>query len=191
MKKGEMLSNMIALAAQAHKGQLDKQGQPYILHPIKVMQFLKTEDEEWQCIAIGHDLLEDTNTKESDIYQITESFRVLNGIKALTKVNGEAYEQYKEKVLASKDAMLVKLADLTHNTDIRRLHGITEKDIKRLDRYCKFYTEIKERLAQWKKENVKYAVQLKMWVLLLIHINLILTVMIPKFGCVEIADTNR
>ena len=147
MKKGEILSNMIALAAQAHKGQLDKQGQPYILHPIKVMQFLKTEDEELQCIAIGHDLLEDTDTKESDIYQITESFRVLNGIKALTKVNGETYEQYKEKVLASKDAMLVKLADLTHNTDIRRLHGITEKDIKRLDRYCKFYTEIKERLA--------------------------------------------
>jgi hypothetical protein len=62
--------------------------------------------------------------------------------------HGETYEQYKEKVFASRDAMLVKLADLTHNTDIRRLHGISEKDIKRLDRYCKFYTEIKERLSK-------------------------------------------
>jgi len=128
---------------------LDKQGQPYILHPLKVLSLLKTDDEELQCIAVGHDLIEDTDTTVKDIYEMTESSRVVNGISALSKTgHGETYEQYKEKVFASRDAMLVKLADLTHNTDIRRLHGISEKDIKRLDRYCKFYTEIKERLLK-------------------------------------------
>lgn len=148
MKKGEMLSNMLALAVAKHNGQFDKQGKPYILHPLKVMYYLKSDDEELQCIAIGHDLLEDTDCEFMDIINATTSQRVLDGIISLTKIQGQSYEQYKEMVFASRDAMLVKLADLRHNTDVRRLPGVTEKDIKRLDRYCKFYNEIKERLSK-------------------------------------------
>jgi len=152
MKKGTMISVMIDYAVNMHSGQHDKSGMPYILHPLKVMHYLKTDDEELMCIAIGHDLLEDTGASERDILNMT-SERVCDAIKALTKYTGQTYEEYKEAVFANKDAMLVKLADLRHNSDIRRLKGVTEKDIQRLDRYCKFYNEIKERLSNEIRET--------------------------------------
>ena len=147
MKKGEMLDRMILLATNAHHGQLDKGGRPYILHPLRVMSFLKTDDEELQCIALGHDVIEDTNTTYQDLLDAGMSERVVEGIKALTKVPGYSYEVYKEKVFASKDAMMVKMCDLRHNTDIRRLKGVTEKDLDRIEKYHRFYVEIQARLA--------------------------------------------
>jgi len=147
MKKGEMLDRMILLATNAHHGQLDKGGRPYILHPLRVMSFLKTDDEELQCIALGHDVVEDTNITYQDLRDAGMSERVVEGIKALTKVPGYSYEVYKEKVFASKDAMMVKLCDLRHNTDIRRLKGVTEKDLDRIEKYHRFYVEIQARLT--------------------------------------------
>lgn len=147
MKKGEMLDKMILLATHAHHGQLDKGGRPYILHPLRVMSFLKTDDEELQCIALGHDVVEDTNITYQDLRDAGMSERVVDGIKALTKVPGYSYGDYKEQVFASKDAMMVKLCDLRHNTDIRRLKGVTTKDLDRIEKYHRFYVEIQARLA--------------------------------------------
>lgn len=59
---------------------------------------------------------------------------------------GQTYEEYKEAVFSNKDAMLVKMADLRHNSDIRRLKGVTQKDIERMAKYNQFYLEIKARL---------------------------------------------
>ena len=56
------------------------------------------------------------------------------------------YDEYKEKVFKNPDAMKVKLADLRHNTDIRRLKGVSEKDIERMAKYNRFYLEIMARL---------------------------------------------
>lgn len=142
--KGEMLNAMILMAVNGHYNQFDKSGQPYILHPLKVMHYLKTTDEELQCIAIGHDLVEDTTITYQDLRGAGISERVIAGIKALTKEHGETYEEYKEKVKANSDAIKVKLADLRHNSDIRRLKGVTEKDIKRVIKYHSFYLELKE-----------------------------------------------
>ena len=75
------------------------------------------------------------------------SERVIEGIKALTKQPGQTYEEYKEGVFANPDAMKVKMADLRHNTDIRRLKGVTEKDIARLAKYHQFYMEIKAKMS--------------------------------------------
>jgi (p)ppGpp synthase/HD superfamily hydrolase len=62
MKKGELLGKVLVLATNAHAGQFDRGGKPYILHPLKVMHYLKTDDEELQCIALLHDVIEDTDT---------------------------------------------------------------------------------------------------------------------------------
>jgi (p)ppGpp synthase/HD superfamily hydrolase len=147
MKKGEMLDKMLVLCTNAHHGQFDKGGRPYILHPLRVMSFLKTDDEELQCIALGHDVIEDTNTTYADLREIGISERVIDGIRALTKVPGETYDEYKQRVFANKDAMTVKLCDLRHNTDIRRLKGITEKDVARIAKYHQFYVEIQSKLV--------------------------------------------
>ena len=58
--------------------------------------------------------------------------------------DGQTFEQYKEQVKANHDAVLVKMADLRHNSDIRRLKGVTQKDIERVARYHQFYLELRE-----------------------------------------------
>jgi len=146
MKKGEMLGKMIKLMVDAHDGQFDRGGQPYCCHPLKVMHYLKTTDEELMCIALGHDVVEDTDVTYQDLRAAGMTDRVINGIRALTKQPGQTYEEYKQGVFASRDAMLVKSADLRHNTDIRRLKGVTEKDIARMAKYHTFYLEIQSRL---------------------------------------------
>lgn len=146
MKKGQMLGAMLVLATNAHAGQFDKGGNPYILHPLKVMHYLKSSDEELMCIALGHDVVEDTRTTWADLEAAGMSARVVAGIRALTKMPGQSYAEYKEAVFANPDAMRVKLADLRHNTDIRRLKGVTEKDIERMAKYQRFFLEIQARL---------------------------------------------
>jgi (p)ppGpp synthase/HD superfamily hydrolase len=146
MKKGEMLASMLVIATNAHAGQFDKGGNPYILHPLKVMHYTKSIDEEIQCIALGHDVIEDTPVTYKDLEAAGMSVRVINGIRALTKQPGQTYEEYKEGVFGNKDAMIVKSADLRHNSDIRRLKGVSEKDVARIAKYMIFYSEIQVKL---------------------------------------------
>lgn len=142
-----MLSKMLLLATTEHHDQTDKAGKPYILHCLKVMHYLRSEDEELMCIALGHDLVEDTDVTYTELFHKYKfSNRVIEGIRALTKKRGQTYDEYKEQVFASEDAMRVKMCDLRHNSDIRRLKGVTEKDIARIKKYHQFYLEIKERL---------------------------------------------
>jgi (p)ppGpp synthase/HD superfamily hydrolase len=159
MKKGEMLAKMLVIATNAHAGQFDKGGNPYILHPLKVMHYLKSDDEELMCIALGHDVIEDCSAKKIFVdgaekvisYTMFReeglSERVIAGIKGMTKVPGQTYEEYKEGVFANIDSMKGKAADLRHNSDIRRLKGVTEKDIARIAKYMQFYSEIQARLV--------------------------------------------
>jgi (p)ppGpp synthase/HD superfamily hydrolase len=150
MKKGEMLNAMLVLATNSHAGQYDRGGNPYILHPLKVMHYLKSDDEELQCIALGHDIIEDTDVTYRELEGLGFTGRVINGIRALTKVKGETYDEYKEKVKANRDSARVKMADLRHNSDIRRLKGktVTDKDIARMVKYHNFYLELETLLGE-------------------------------------------
>jgi len=141
-----MLGKMLVLATNSHDGQVDKGGKPYIMHCLKVMHYLKSEDEELMCIALGHDLVEDTKVTYHQLNEAGFSERIIQGIYSLTKQRGQTYDEYKRQVFANKDAMLVKLCDLRHNSDIRRLKGVTEKDVARITKYHQFYLEIKEKL---------------------------------------------
>jgi (p)ppGpp synthase/HD superfamily hydrolase len=110
------------------------------------MHYLKTDDEELMCMALGHDVIEDTSVTYKDLREAGLSERVIEGIRALTKQPGQTYDEYKQGVFANKDAMRVKMADLRHNTDIRRLKGVSEKDLARLAKYHMFYLELQTRL---------------------------------------------
>lgn len=144
---GEMLSRMISLATERHAGQFDKGGRPYILHPLTVMHRLRTDDEELQCIAVGHDLIEDTNVTASELMQAGFSERVVHGIWDITKFDGQTAIEYRDRVKSNRDAVRVKIEDLRHNSDIRRLKGVTEKDIARMVGYHEFYLELRAVLA--------------------------------------------
>lgn len=159
--KGEQLSRMLVLATNRHGGQFDKGGNPYILHPLKVMHYLKTDDEELMCIALGHDLVEDTFKREEDgvasLRHYGMSERVIAGILALTKRQGEQFENYKERVKANPDAVKVKMADLRHNSDIRRLKGVTQKDVDRIERYHRFYLELRDMISNARDDAASVA----------------------------------
>jgi (p)ppGpp synthase/HD superfamily hydrolase len=148
MKKGEMLDKALLLATNAHHGQFDKGGAPYILHPLKVMHYLKSEDEELMCMALLHDAVEDCDVTFVDLEAAGMSQRVIDGVRCLTKQRGQTLGEYKEIVFGSRDAMLVKRADLRHNSDIRRLKGVTHKDLERMAKYHLFYLEISAKLAE-------------------------------------------
>lgn len=147
MRKGEMLDRMLLIATNAHHGQMDKGGNPYILHPLKVMHYLKSNDEELMCMALGHDVIEDTSVTYQDLREQGISERVIAALRCLTKQPGQTLDEYKAAVFSNEDAMRVKLADLRHNSDIRRLKGVTEKDLERMAKYQRFYLEIQARLV--------------------------------------------
>ena len=145
MKNGEMLNRMLVLVATEFDGIFDKGGAPYVMHCLKVLHYTKSEDKELQCIALGHDLIEDKkNVTYKMLREMGFSERVIEGIRCLTKVPGETEDEYLAKILSNPDAIRVKLADLRHNSDIRRLKGVTEKDIKRIEKYHRMYLILKE-----------------------------------------------
>lgn len=136
---------MISIAALFHREQGDLQGKPYILHIMRVMNRVIArypDDYELQQIAVGHDLIEDTEIKVENLIQWGFSERVVAGIWALTKENGKTYVEYTEKVLANLDACKVKMCDLEDNTDISRMRGTDKQDIERLEKYFKFYAKL-------------------------------------------------
>lgn len=147
-----MLARAIEFAATEHNGQFDKGGLPYILHPLKVMHYLKSGDLELMCIAVLHDVVEDCAVTFEDLRLARMSERVIAAVRLLTKMPGQSHEEYLAGIMSNIDAIWVKLADLRHNSDIRRLKGITEKDMARLNKYCKMSHTLKDKLHELENE---------------------------------------
>jgi guanosine-3',5'-bis(diphosphate) 3'-pyrophosphohydrolase len=148
------LAKFITFCAMKHQNQLDKGGNPYILHPLHIMsQGLTLYPGDWElaCIHVGHDTVEDTDTTYEEIRQLGATERIIEGIRALTKIPGQSKLEYRAAVFANQDAVKVKKQDLIHNSSIQRLKGISEKDLKRAQYYHAFYTEIVhfERTGKW------------------------------------------
>ena len=142
----EQLSMAIALAATRHAGQFDKGGKPYVLHTLRVMHYLKTDDLELMAAAVMHDIIEDTDTTYEELREMGFSERVIDAVRGMTKVRGQTPAEYLAQVLASDDSAMIKLADLRHNSDLRRLKGVTDKDLKRAEKYHIMFATIKEHL---------------------------------------------
>jgi hypothetical protein len=127
-----MLEQVISLAALAHSGQKDKGGQPYILHPLRVMLSLDTEEE--RVVAVLHDIVEDTNWT-LDALAITFPRSIVAAVDALTKREGESYTAFIRRVSLNPLARRVKIADLKDNLDMRRIPNATTSDWDRAERY--------------------------------------------------------
>lgn len=142
LSPAQELALAIKIAADGHLNQKDKGGNPYILHPLKVMHYLKTDDFQLMAIAALHDVVEDTDVTASDLVIMGFSNRVKDAVVILTKKEGQSPEEYFAGITQNYDAVRVKLADLRHNTDIRRLKGLEDKDLLRLRKYQNMYTRL-------------------------------------------------
>ena len=123
------------IAKRAHLGQVDKAGEDYIKHPQKVASFVETDEE--KAVAYLHDVIEDTELTLEDLNKYDFSKEVLEAVDIITKKRGEDYQSYLNSVKKNKLARAVKLAELRHNSDLTRLIKVTEKDIKRKEKYQK------------------------------------------------------
>lgn len=113
------LGHAIRLATDRHDGQVDKLGQPYILHPIVVMQAVLPLGEEFAVVAILHDVLEDTGKLEIEDADLLTSEEI-EGLNAITRRSTERYDDYIRRVKENDIARAVKVADLHHNLSIER-----------------------------------------------------------------------
>lgn len=135
------LEEAIALAAQAHRGQVDKAGQPYVLHLLRVMFRVETEQE--RIVAVLHDLVEDTSYTFDDLRALGYPAEIVEALDRVTRRPEESYEQFVERAAANPVSRRVKLADLEDNMDIRRYTTLTERDLERLQRYLRAWQRIK------------------------------------------------
>ncbi|MDR2725462.1 MAG: HD domain-containing protein [Candidatus Adiutrix sp.] len=138
-----MLNKAIEMAAKAHSGQVDKGGNPYILHPLRVMlNFCENENEATKICAILHDVVEDTDITFDDLRAEGFSEEVIAALDCLTKRNDENYDNFISRVLTNEIACKVKKGDLADNMDLTRISNPTAKDKERI----KKYREAKDRI---------------------------------------------
>jgi len=138
-----MLDVAINLAVQAHAGTPDKGGNPYILHPLHLMnQFLY--DDALATIAVLHDAVEDSDLTLEQLRAGGFSWRVVDAIDALTHSRGESYEHYIERICQNVDAIKVKRKDLRHNLDVTRLRSLEPKDEARVQKYHMAFMRLTE-----------------------------------------------
>jgi (p)ppGpp synthase/HD superfamily hydrolase len=136
------LEDAIALAVEAHRGQRDKAGQSYILHPLRVMMRLRTDPE--RMAAILHDVVEDTPYTLERLRALGYPEEVLGALDCLTKREGESYEAFIERLRPHPLARRVKLADLEDNMDVRRLPSVGPREAERLTRYRAAWSRLQE-----------------------------------------------
>lgn len=127
------LERAIAIAATAHAGQIDKAGQPYILHPLRVMLALAGERE--RIVGVLHDVVEDTSVSLAELEMEGFSAEILSAIDALTKKPGETRMEAAARAAKDPIALRVKLTDNAENMDLSRIANPTAKDVARLDEY--------------------------------------------------------
>ena len=131
------LQRAIEIALEAHKGALDKGGNPYILHPLRLM--LQMDSEEEMIVAILHDVVEDSEKWSFDkLHKEGFSKKIINSLRSVTKENeNEDYEKFIDRSVKDKIGRKVKIADISDNLDISRLKEVTDKDILRINKYKK------------------------------------------------------
>lgn len=121
------------ICLQAHEGQTDKGGFPYVLHPFHVAEQMKTEDE--IVLALLHDVVEDSDMTISELAELGIPDNILSALQLMTREKGVPYLEYIWKISKNPLAKRVKIADLQHNSDLSRLKEVTEKDKKRKKKY--------------------------------------------------------
>lgn len=127
------LDKAIQIAVSAHAGQVDKAGQPYILHPLRVMCSVETPHE--RLVAVLHDVIEDTSVTIDDLANEGFPAEVLDAVQALTKLSGESRLDAARRAVRNTIARKVKLADVVDNMDMNRIPNPTAKDHARLREY--------------------------------------------------------
>jgi len=131
----------LRIAIKAHSNQKDKAGEEYILHPLRIMAKMDTTEE--KCVALLHDVIEDSNYTEEDLLLKGIPKKVVNAVVHLSRKPDESYSIFINRVLTNTLASKVKRADLEDNLNTLRLKTLSKDDLNRIKKYH----------SAWKKIN--------------------------------------
>ena len=134
------LERAILIAAQAHLGQRDKGGAPYILHPLRMMMRMESEDA--MMAAVLHDVVEDSDWTLEQLRAEGFSEDVLQAVDCLTRRDDESYDEFVARAQANAIARRVKIADLEDNMNVKRIGEMTPKDLARIKEYHRAWRAI-------------------------------------------------
>ena len=142
MDNNELYDKALQIAVRAHKGQKDKAGHDYILHPIRVSE--RCDDPRAKIVALLHDTIEDTNVTADYLREEGFTEEIVEAVLAVTRREGEEYDDYVRRAAQNELGRMVKRADLEDNMDIRRLPELTDRDVERLRKYLRAWQYIVE-----------------------------------------------
>lgn len=125
----ELTIKAMNLAYNAHHGQFDKGGVPYIFHPIHLAE--QMDDEVSTCVALLHDTVEDTAVTLEELASIFPR-EIVEAVDLLTHRDGVEYFDYVRAIKANPVAVKVKLADLAHNGDPKRICNQGNQERRRI-----------------------------------------------------------
>lgn len=120
-------------ALKAYAGQVDKAGQPYILHPLRLM--MKFNDPLAQAVALLHDVIEDSDATADDLRADGITEEVITAVELLTRLPSQTYEDFIEVICTNSLAITVKKADIEDNLNVLRLPALSEHDLQRVNKY--------------------------------------------------------
>ena len=135
IKYTSLTKKAMMICFETHKNQKDKSGMPYVFHPFHLAEQMETEDE--ICTALLHDVPEDSDCTIEDLKKEGFSADTIEALRLLTHEKSVPYMDYIAALKGNPIARKVTLADLAHNSDIGRLVIVTDKDLKRMEKYQK------------------------------------------------------
>ena len=134
------IGRAIEIAVEAHKGQKDKAGMPYVLHPLRLM--FKMESNNEKIAALLHDVVEDSDWTLDDLKKEGFNSDVIEAVSLLTRDEKDSYDEFVQKTVSNPISKNVKIADINDNLDLNRLNVIMDKDIARIKKYHRILKSI-------------------------------------------------
>ena len=136
-----LIEKSLDIALRVHTGQKDRSGKTYILHPLRLMNRMESDEE--MAVALLHDVLEDSEMTEQDLLNEGIPTNVVDAVKCLTRGSGEDYDDFISRVSGNDLALKIKIVDIEDNINILRLKTLSEKDLKRIVKYHRAWNKLK------------------------------------------------
>lgn len=135
MNWNELYDHALQIAIHAHRGQKDKSGREYIMHPIRVAE--RCKDPRAKVVALLHDTIEDTEVTPDTLQEEGFPQEIISAVLSVTRQEDETYDAFVRRASENPIGREVKIADLEDNMDVRRLKEIKNEDVARLQKYLR------------------------------------------------------
>jgi len=150
----DLLYKTLEIVLRLFNGKVDKSGIPYIVHLMKVYEGVFDYKE--KIVALMHDIIEDTSVSLDDLKYLGYDDEVIMMLSYLSKKKGEYYPDYIDRLISSNNihVLNIKLSDLKHNMDIKRIENPTMNDYERItSRYMPAYNKIQGKIEKLMKKG--------------------------------------